>query len=331
MSSHISIAKSIIILSLLSTAILSSHLRGHADVEAGCTFEGMVGSYPIKLGYFCNNIKKSNFALQNGTPLPRPFKNRMMLYGPPGNGKTTIARKIAQESASKLFELPGPTIVQRYVGQGAQNIVYHFEDAHAHVEKENNTAIIFVDEIDALAKTTGEGREEYLAAAQQLWIELDKIKDDPRIAFIGATNNFDKLNNAFLDRFGSNKIEIKNPDEKTRREVLVHYKKLQTNQDWDQKLLSYIMGKTKDFNIRNLEDLVEDACMIAEISNNSIITEKIILDAVSEIQQKAKDEPSSQEEGILKRIGIQTASAAIAGRAIKIASIYAKYRWGIPA
>jgi len=289
MSSHFYIPKPIVITSLFSIALLSSPLHDHAEPQIGCTFEGMVGTYPIRLHWFCNQIKKANQALQDETPLQLSFKNRIILYGPPGNGKRTVAHKIAQKSDSKLFEITGSSIVQQHVGQGAQNIIHYFENTRDYVNKNKATAIVFIDELDTLTNTIGEGREEHLAATQQLWTELDKIKSDPRIAFIGTTNRFNKLDNTFLDRFGCNKVEIPNPDEKTRREVLIYYKKLLTGTDWNQGLLKKIVGKTKGFNIRNLEDLVEDAQMISALNNKGVMTEKILLNSLKEIKLKTKE------------------------------------------
>ncbi len=308
MSSHISTAKSIIIVALLLSPIFCRHLCGNATATTDCAFEGMVGTLPIKLSYLCNKIKDTNRALKEGTPLPNPFKNRIILYGPPGNGKTTVARKIAQESGSELFEAAGADIVQRYFGDGARNIDNLFSDALEHVERECNTAIIFIDEIDAIAKTDGENREEHLAAIQKLWTELDKIKKDPRLTFICATNNFNKLNNAFLGRFGNNKVEISNPDDATRREVLSYYAKINTGNDFNKKLLDKLVDKTKDLSIRDLEDLVEGSYTAAELNNNGTLTETIFEDVLKDIKKQAKND--EEERGIVQKVGSALKSGA---------------------
>jgi len=255
----------------------------------------MVGKYSARLRSFCDKIKAANEAQRNGTPLPRPFKNRVILYGPPGNGKTTVARKIAQESRSKLIEICGAEVVQKFYGDGVKNIDRLFTQADDYVEKECGTVIIFIDEIDAITKTDGESREEHLAATQKIWRELDRIKGDPRIGFICATNNFNKLNNAFLERFGENKIEIKNPDEETRRKILRHFIKVRSGQTWSTNLLDKFARETKDLSIRAVEDLVEGSYSAAE-HNNEVLTEAIIQNVLSAIKKQAKEEGESWGE-----------------------------------
>jgi len=279
---------------LVITTLLLSHImvgNCFTGQQKGGSFEGMVGTYPIRLRWLCNKIKEINDSIGLRVPT-KQFKNRMILYGPPGNGKTTVIRKIAEESGSQIFELSGPSIVHKYIGTGAQNIIDIFQQADDHVRREHTCAIIFIDEIDALANTRGEGREEHMAAAQQLWIELDKIKTKPQIIFFGATNKYNNIDNTFLDRFGSNKIEIKLPDKKTREDVLIFYKHRFTGTDWDPTLLEKMVKKTDGLNIRNIEDLVDAAHMQAELDNNNEITEELLLECLREIKLKAQEELS---------------------------------------
>jgi len=292
MSTHLFQQKTLIIAFLLSVTVASNLTCVSAKATSGSTFEGMVGKYSARLRSFCDKIKAANEAQRNGTPLPRPFKNCVILYGPPGNGKTTIARKIAQESGSKLIEICGAEVVQKFYGDGVKNIDRLFTEADDHVEKECGTAIIFIDEIDAVAKTDGESREEHLAATQKMWRELDRIKNDPRIGFVCVTNNFNKLNNTFLDRFGENKVEIKNPDEETRREVLNYYTRLRTGKVWSKNLLDKFARETKDLSIRAIEDLVAGSYAAAE-RNNGVITETIVKNVLSDIKKQAKEDEKS--------------------------------------
>jgi len=297
-----------------------------ATAQAGATFKGMVGTYPCELRYFCDKIKETNDALKSGTPLPK-FKNRIILYGPPGNGKTTIVHKIAEETDSMLFESAGADIVQRHYGDGASNIAFLFTRAFEYVEKEFGTAIIFIDEIDAFTKDTKNDAEnrEYLTATQKLWTELDNIKGDTRIAFICATNNFKDLNKAFLGRFGSNQVEIKNPDEAMRREVLSYYAKEYIGKVWTQRYLDELAKKTKDLNIRDLEGLIEGSFQVAKIENNGIITANIVENVLEKIID-ATEVPveSSEYKNFIHDAGVASAAAATAAVAATVTKSVAK-------
>src|SRR3989304_7956163 len=96
------------LLLFISTSILAS--------ETPYTIDGMVGVQPTKICWLIEKMKSPK-GFQNMT-----IKNRLILHGPPGNGKTTLAKKLADETGSTLLKLDGPSIVEKYVGSGAQNI-----------------------------------------------------------------------------------------------------------------------------------------------------------------------------------------------------------------
>jgi SpoVK/Ycf46/Vps4 family AAA+-type ATPase len=148
------------------------------------------------------------------------FLNRLILHGPPGNGKSTYAKKIAQEIGSLFFEVSAPSIVTTYQGSGSENINNIFNDAIKDQLETNKKVIIFIDEIDAIASTKIKRSIDSKSATQALWLNLDKIKKNPNIFVIMATNHFKDLNPTLLDRFGDNIIEIPNPDKNMRKEIL---------------------------------------------------------------------------------------------------------------
>jgi len=234
--------------------------------EGGVTINGLVGTFPAKIGIVMEMLRKaSSMDAKNGDFLPT--RNRILLYGPYGNGKSTLARKIAAETNSAFCSMSGPEITDKYIGEGARKIKSFFDRARTYAEKNRCPVVIFIDEIDAIAiDAVGEDRIERSAILEALWLELDSIKDDCSFLVIGATNKFKEINRTFLDRFGSYTIEIGNPDEKTRLELLDFYwAKYIPCQVCDKELFKKIARSSEGLSARSIENIVEDSVLCAFI------------------------------------------------------------------
>jgi transitional endoplasmic reticulum ATPase len=181
----------------------------------------------------------------------------VLLHGPPGTGKTLLAEGIAGESGVNFVRVNGPEILDRYVGESEQAIRDLFERA-----RQTAPAIVFLDEIDAIASSRGDGHEVTERVVSQLLTEMDRAADHPKLVILAATNRKHDIDPALL-RPGrlEQHIEVPNPDEKARREILsVHTEGAPLSEDVD---LGEIAASTENYSGAELEALVREASMRA--------------------------------------------------------------------
>ncbi|MFC7133838.1 MULTISPECIES: CDC48 family AAA ATPase [Salinibaculum] len=181
----------------------------------------------------------------------------VLLYGPPGTGKTLLARAIAGESGVNFVSVAGPEILDRYVGESERAVRDLFERA-----RQTAPAIVFLDEIDAIAGRRGDGNEVTERVVSQLLTELDAAADHPSLVVLAATNRKEALDPALL-RPGrlERHIEVPNPDEKARRDILrVHTEGKPLAGDVD---LDELAAETQGFSGADLEALVREASLRA--------------------------------------------------------------------
>ena len=182
----------------------------------------------------------------------------ILLYGPPGNGKTLLAKALANEVGAYFIAINGPEIMSKFYGESEQRLREIFEEA-----KKNAPAIIFIDEIDAIAPKRSEvtGEVEKRVVAQLLTL-MDGIQERGRVIVIGATNRPEDLDPA-LRRPGrfDREIEIRPPDKKGRLEILqVHTRHMPLDSDVD---LAEIAELTRGYTGADLAALAKEAAMAA--------------------------------------------------------------------
>lgn len=195
----------------------------------------------------------------------------VLLEGAPGTGKTLLAKAIAGEAKVPFFSISGSDFVEMFVGVGASRVRDLFADA-----KKNSPCIVFIDEIDAVARRRGTGmgggHDEREQTLNQLLVEMDGFGTNEGIIVMAATNRVDILDPAILrpGRF-DRKITVSPPDVKGREEILnVHAKNKPLSDDVD---LKQIAQTTAGFTGADLENLLNESAIHAAKENRAFIVQ----------------------------------------------------------
>ena len=198
----------------------------------------------------------------------------LLLVGPPGTGKTLLAKAVAGEAGVPFFSISGSDFVEMFVGVGASRVRDLFEEA-----KKNSPCIVFIDEIDAVARRRGTGmgggHDEREQTLNQLLVEMDGFGVNEGIIVMAATNRVDILDPAILrpGRF-DRKVAVGRPDVKGREEILkVHSKEKPLSEDVD---LHRVAQTTSGFTGADLENLMNEAAIISARDNRRFIKQSDI-------------------------------------------------------
>ncbi|MCF7629651.1 ATP-dependent zinc metalloprotease FtsH [[Ruminococcus] lactaris] len=236
------------------------------------TFKDVAGLQEEKedLQEIVDFLKEPKKYLQVGARIPKG----VLLVGPPGTGKTLLAKAVAGEADVPFFSISGSDFVEMFVGVGASRVRDMFTEAKLHAP-----CIIFIDEIDAVARRRGAGvgggHDEREQTLNQMLVEMDGFGYNEGIIVMAATNRVDILDPAILrpGRF-DRKIGVGRPDVRGREEILaVHIKNKPLGEDVD---LKEIARTSAGFTGADLENLMNEAAIYAAKAKRAYIMQEDI-------------------------------------------------------
>jgi cell division protease FtsH len=221
---------------------------------------------------------------QRYTKLGARVPRGVLLYGPPGSGKTLLARAVAGEADAAFFSISASEFVEAIVGVGASRVRDLFKQA-----KEAAPAIVFVDELDAIGRSRSGnvggisgGHDEREQTLNQILTEMDGFEPGTNVIVLAATNRPEILDPALLrpGRF-DRRIAVNAPDRKGRVEILkIHTRSVPLGPDVD---LDRIAASTPGATGADIALLVNEAALFAARRNHAAVEQRDFTDAIEKI------------------------------------------------
>ena len=256
-----------------------SKARLYGNEKSKVTFSEIAGNNEAKqdLVEVVDFLKHPKKFEELGAKIPKG----VLLVGPPGTGKTMLARAVAGEADVPFFSISGSEFVEMFVGVGASRVRDLFEKA-----KKNAPCIIFIDEIDAVGRRRGSGmgggHDEREQTLNQILVEMDGFETGTNVIVLAATNRSDVLDPALLrpGRF-DRRVNISLPERKDREAILqVHFKNKPLADDVN---VDKLAAKTAGSSGADLANIANEAAIIAARSNRKMITNKDVTDAFEKV------------------------------------------------
>lgn len=270
-----------------------SNAKVYMQKETGVTFKDVAGQEEAKESLreivdFLNNPEKYS---KIGAVQPKGA----LLVGPPGTGKTMLAKAVAGEANVTFLSIAGSDFVEMYVGLGASRVRSLYKQAI-----ENKPCIVFIDEIDAIGKKRdghGGGNDEREQTLNQLLSEMDGFDSSKGIVVLAATNRPEVLDKALLrpGRF-DRRIIVERPDLKGREDILkVHAKKVKLDKNVDLKKIALATSGSVGADLANM---VNEAALRAVRCGRELVKQEDLMEAVEVViaGKEKKDRILSEQE-----------------------------------
>lgn len=256
-----------------------SKARLYGNEKDKATFKDVAGSDEAKqdLEEVVEFLKFPKKFASMGARIPKG----VLLVGPPGTGKTMLARAVAGEANVPFFSISGSEFVEMFVGVGASRVRDLFAKA-----KKNAPCIIFVDEIDAVGRKRGSGmgggHDEREQTLNQILVEMDGFEQGQNVIVLAATNRADVLDTALLrpGRF-DRRVSIDLPDRKDRKAILgVHFEKKPLAKNVD---LDSLAAKAAGSSGADLANIANESAIIAARNAHTEITQHDVTEAFERV------------------------------------------------
>ena len=286
-----------------------AHVKMPTDDKNKITFRDVAGADEEKeeLVEIVDYLKAPTKFARLGARIP----HGVLLMGPPGTGKTLLAKAVAGEAGVPFFSISGSDFVEMYVGVGASRVRDLFDTA-----RKAGSAIIFIDEIDAVGRQRGTGlgggHDEREQTLNQLLVEMDGFGSHEGIVVIAATNRADVLDPALLrpGRF-DRQIQVNRPNIKGREDILkVHARNKPLEPGVD---LSKVARITVGFTGADLANLLNEAALLSARHNKSLIGMDEIEAALNKIIMGPKKKTNVMSDAEKKNTAYHEAGHAVVG------------------
>ncbi|MHB1559849.1 MAG: ATP-dependent zinc metalloprotease FtsH [Isosphaeraceae bacterium] len=267
-------------------SFVKSPAKRHDKSKQRTTFEEVAGLENAKaeLQEIVEFLKTPEKFQRLGGRIPKG----VLLVGPPGSGKTLLARAVAGEAGVPFYSISGSEFIQMFVGVGASRVRDMFKTA-----KDNSPCILFIDEIDAVGRVRGAGlgggHDEREQTLNQILTEMDGFSPSESVIVLAATNRPDVLDPALLrpGRFDRH-VQVDRPTKRGRLEILkVHIRNVPLAPDVD---LEKISRSTIGMSGADLANLVNEAALLATRENKSAVDSRDLDAALDKVVLGAKRE-----------------------------------------
>ena len=294
--------------------------RAHLESDSKVRFTDVAG---------CDEEKQEMQEIIDYLKYPKKFQRMgaripkgILMVGNPGTGKTLLAKAVAGEAGVPFYSISGSDFVEMFVGVGASRVRDMFKKA-----QQTAPCIVFIDEIDAVGRQRGAGfgggHDEREQTLNQLLVEMDGMEENTGVVVIAATNRPDVLDPALLraGRF-DRQITVSLPDRNGRKAILqVHARNKTISPDVD---MDGLAKRTPGFSGADLENVLNEAAILAVRENMSEITTKHIDEAIDRVMMGPAKTSRTYDEQTKRIVAYHESGHAIIGLYLDNAQIVQK-------